>query len=75
MAIDKTNKERELLAEGGEKMLVPLSTTFTDKACYHCIAIGLLLSITSAGTVTYDPEFMYSVNFLPTSRDVSYVSC
>lgn len=75
MAIDKTNKGRELLAEGGEKMLVPLSTTFTDKACYPCIAIGPLLSITSAGTVTYDPEFMYSVNFLPTSRDVSYVSC
>lgn len=66
MAIDKTNKERELLAEGGEEMLATLLRTFTDKACYHCIAIGLLLNVTPAGTVTYDPKFMYCMNFLPT---------
>lgn len=74
-ARDKTNKERGLLAEGGEEMLAVLSRTFTDKARYRCIAIGLLLSVTPAGTVTHDPKFMYSVNFLPTQLDVSYVSC
>lgn len=33
MAIDKTNKERELLAEGVEEPRAALSRTFTDKAC------------------------------------------
>lgn len=32
MAIDKTNKERELLAEGGGEPCVALLKTFTDKA-------------------------------------------
>lgn len=32
MAIDKTNKERELLAKTGEELRATLSRTFTDKA-------------------------------------------
>lgn len=32
MVIDKTNKGREVPAEGGEEMLAALQRTFTDKA-------------------------------------------
>lgn len=62
MVIDKTNKWTWTACRGGKEIIAGLLRTYTDKTCYHCIGIRILLRMTPVGAITFDPKFMYCMN-------------